>query len=251
MSYNPLRGASYLLQGLALLTQPGLKRYVLVPLLINVAVFSAAIWYGVDRFGAAIAWLEQQLPSWLQWLDWLLWPLFVIALLVILFYSFTLVANFLAAPFNGLLAERAEALLTGQPPEDAMTLGQMAKDLPGILWEETKKLAYALLWTIPFLILAVVIPVIGPLIWFLFTAWMLAVQYSDFPMGNHGLRFRDQRACLRERSLVALGFGGAAAGLTVIPVLNFVAMPAAVAGATIMWVRVMQETQTARTKALR
>jgi CysZ protein len=69
---------------------------------------------------------------------------------------------------------------------------------------------------------------------------MLAVQYSDFPMGNHGLKFRDMRATLRRRRFLSIGFGAAAAGLTMIPVVNFIAMPAAVAGATAMWVRELQ-----------
>jgi CysZ protein len=44
------------------------------------------------------------------------------------------------------------------------------------------------------------------------------------------------RATLRRRRALSLGFGAAAAGLTTIPILNFVVMPAAVAGATAMWV---------------
>ncbi|NBC47838.1 MAG: sulfate transporter CysZ, partial [Gammaproteobacteria bacterium] len=106
---DPITGAACLLQGLSLIARPGLRRFVLVPLLINVAVFTAAIWYGIARFADAVAWMEAQLPGWLHWLDWLLWPLFVLALLIVVFYSFTLVANLIASPFNGLLAERAEA----------------------------------------------------------------------------------------------------------------------------------------------
>jgi CysZ protein len=249
MSSNPVRGAAFMLDGLTLLSRPGLKRYVAIPFLINLLVFTGAIWYGLARFGDAVAWMEQQLPAWLQWLDWLLWPLFVLALLVIVFYSFTLVANFLASPFNGLLAEKAEALLTGRAVDEPLDTAKLIKELPQTLWDEVRKVLYALVWTIPFLILAFVVPLIGPLIWFLFSAWMLAVQYSDFPMGNHGLLFRDQRACLRERRFTAIGFGAAATGLTMIPILNFIAMPAAVAGATAMWVKVMQETRTAQAKA--
>lgn len=241
MSSNPTRGAAFMLDGLSLLTRPGLRRYVIVPLLINITVFTGAIWYGVSRFQDAVAWMEKQLPAWLHWLDWLLWPVFVLALLIIVFYTFTLLANLLASPFNGLLAEKVEALLTGRPVTDPVDVGKLVKELPGILWDETKKVLYALLWSIPFLILAFTVPVVGPVIWFLFTAWMLAVQYSDFPMGNHGLLFREQRACLRKRRMLALGFGSAAAGLTMIPVVNFVVMPAAVAGATCMWVNGLRE----------
>jgi len=249
MSSNPVRGAAFMLDGLALLSRPGLKRYVVIPFLINLGVFGAAVWYGIARFGDAVTWMERQLPSWLHWLDWLLWPLFVLALLMIVFYSFTLVANIMASPFNGLLAEKAEALLTGRALDEPIDYPKLIRELPVTVLDEIKKVLYAILWSIPFLILAFVVPVVGPLIWFLFTGWMLAVQYSDFPMGNHGLLFRDQRACLRERPLTSLGFGAAAASLTLIPVLNFIAMPAAVAGATRMWVDVMQRTQTAQAKS--
>ena len=55
-------------------------------------------------------------------------------------------------------------------------------------------------------------------------------------MGNHGLRADEQKLCLRKKRLMSLGFGGAVSVATMIPVLNFLVMPAAVAGATAMWV---------------
>jgi CysZ protein len=55
-------------------------------------------------------------------------------------------------------------------------------------------------------------------------------------MGNHGLRFGEQKKRLRQKRFLSLGFGGAVSIAVMIPVLNFLAMPAAVAGATAMWV---------------
>jgi len=112
MTVNPIGGAGYLLRGMRLITQLGFRRFVFMPLLINILVFSAAIWYGFSRFKSFLAWMESELLSWLQWLDWFLWPMFILALVVFVFYSFTLVANLLAAPFNGLLAEKVERHLT-------------------------------------------------------------------------------------------------------------------------------------------
>jgi CysZ protein len=40
---------------------------------------------------------------------------------------------------------------------------------------------------------------------------------------------------------VAFGFGGAALVLTLIPVVNFIAVPTAVAGATALWVGELRE----------
>jgi len=239
MAVNPVSGAGYLLKGMGLIARPGLRRFVLVPLLINIAVFSAAIWYGVDRFETFVAWMESSLPDWLSWLEWLVWPLFVLALLVVVFYSFTLVANLIAAPFNSLLAEKVELHLTGRPLSEGGGIGLAMRELVPTMIDEVRKLAYSLLWAIPFLILFLIpgINLAAPVLWFLFTAWMLTVEYADYPMGNHGLKLREIRARLRRRRLLGLGFGAATAGLTLVPVLNFIAMPSAVAGATALWVR--------------
>lgn len=238
MPVSATSGARYLLRGLRLIAQPGLRRFVLVPLLINVLVFSAAVWYGVVSFETFIAWMQSKVPAWLQWLEWVLWPLFVLALLIVVFYTFTLVANLLAAPFNGLLAEKVELHLTGRPLNEGGGLKKVLIELAPTLIDELRKLLYILLWAVPFLLLFLIpgVNVAAPLLWFLYTAWMLAFEYSDYPMGNHGLRLRAIRGRLRRRRALALGFGATAAGMTMIPVLNFVVMPSAVAGATAMWV---------------
>ena len=238
MSVDPASGAGYLLTGIGLISRPGLRRYVIVPLLINILVFTAGIAAGVSWFEGFITWMHGRIPGWLQWLDWVLWPLFVLLLLVLVVYGFSLLANLIAAPFNGLLAQKVELLLTGRPlePDGGGGAARMLKDLVPTLWDESRKLLYALLWAIPFLLLLFV-PLVGPVLWFLFTAWILAVQYADYPMGNNGLKFPEQRRRLRERRGLWLGFGAATAGLSLVPVLNFIVMPSAVAGATALWVR--------------
>jgi CysZ protein len=239
MAVNPVSGASYMIKGMGLIMAPGLRRFVLVPLLINVAVFSSAIWYGVTAFESFILWMESKVPSWLQWLEWLLWPLFVLTLLILVFYGFSLVANLIAAPFNGLLAEKVELHLTGRPLTEGGGLRRALRELVPTLIDELGKLLYALLWAIPFLILFLIpgINLAAPVLWFLYSAWMFTLEYTDYPMGNHGIKAREMRARLRQRRLLGLGFGAATAGLTMVPVVNFIVMPSAVAGATAMWVR--------------
>jgi CysZ protein len=55
-------------------------------------------------------------------------------------------------------------------------------------------------------------------------------------MSNHGILFRQQRQRLRQQRMLVMGFGSAVMLLTLVPVVNFLAMPAAVIGATLMWV---------------
>ena len=234
MNNNPALGAGYLLQGLRLLLRPGLKRYLIVPLLINILVFSLIGWIGFGQFEGV---LDRFLPesSWLHYFRWLLWPLFALAFLLIMFYGFTVIANLLAAPFNGRLAEKVEQALTGNKPPEAA--GSIAAAVLPAMASEVRKILYFLVRAIPMLLLFLIpgLQIIAPFLWLAFSAWFLSLEYMDYPMGNHGLDFRAQLGALKKNRLTALGFGGGLTLLMMIPVLNFAAMPAALAGATAMW----------------
>ncbi len=231
---NPFCGARYLLHGIKLLLRPGLRRYVILPLLINILVFSLLIWVGISQFTDLLNWMLPQ-DSWLSYLEFLLWPLFAVAAILVTFYSFTILANLFAAPFNGLLAERVELMLTGKLPANSEQ--SFVRSVWPALRSELIKLAYFLLRALPLLLLFVVpgVNLIAPILWFLFGVWYLALEYADYPMANSGLAFKDQRLQMKQVRLAAIGFGGSLTLLMMVPVLNFVAMPAAVAGATAMW----------------
>lgn len=235
MQNSPLKGLSYLSDGFALMLKPGLRRFVFIPVLINTTLFSLLIYFGASEFSALV---DRLLPGWLEWLRWILWPLFALSVLLISFYLFTIVANFIGAPFNGLLAEAVENRLTNKPLPAGMSWGTLLKNLPGTLWIEVRKILFFLKWALPIGILFFIpgINLIAPFIWLLFSAWMISLEYTDYPMGNHGIVFVQQRKILRQKRFTALGFGLGALGATMIPIVNFFVMPAAVCGATKMWV---------------
>ena len=192
-------GFRFVSKGFGLINQPGVRAFVVVPLIINITLFSIGIWYAGSQFSYFLDWLFSYLPGWLDWLRWILWPLFAITILVAVFYTFTLIANFIAAPFNSLLAERLEMKLTGQPLEGGeSSLKALLKGAGEAFMNELKKFGYLLLWVIPLLILTVipVINIVAPFAWAAFSAWMLALEYTDYPMGNHQMFFKDERALL-------------------------------------------------------
>jgi CysZ protein len=230
-------GPTYLLEGVRVLRKPGLRRFVLMPLLINVLLFGGLIGLAYGWVDDSSRYLVAKLPDWLHWLSYLVIPVFVLTSLVVIFYGFSIVANLIAAPFNGMLAEAVECHLTGRRLEGDWR--QLLRDvLPSIL-SELRKLLYFALRALPLLVLLLVplVNVAASVLWVLFSAWMMTVQYVDFPMANHGLFFKDQRARLRKRPLLAWSFGGLVMLATLVPVLNFFVMPAALAGATVLWVR--------------
>jgi CysZ protein len=239
MNFSPITGVRYLFQGLLLLTKPGIRTYAIIPLLINIVLFGLGLWYGLSQFQLFLDWAAGFLPSWLQWIEWLLIPLFLLTMGVAVFFTFSMVANVVAAPFNSILSERVELYLRGKEADVASGgMKEVFLRLIPLIWNEINKVAYNILWTIPFLLLFL-IPVVNlaaPFLWLLFSAWILAIQYADIPMGNHDISGKEVRKQLREKRAMSLGFGGVTLLMTSIPLFNFLVMPTAVAGATAMWV---------------
>ena len=238
MIHQSISGVFYLLKGISLLFKPGIRLFVILPLLINFILFSLFIWLGISYFSEVMNNYIPRLPDALQWLEWLLWPLFVVSFLLIGFYCCLLIANLVAAPFNGLLSEAVEHYLT--PGTLKSTQGWMAiiKEIVPVLINEARKFGYFCLRALPLLLLFIIpgINIIAPLLWILFSAWLLALEYADYPMSNHGILFDELRVKLKAKRFVAIGFGSGIMLLTIIPVINFIVIPIAVAGATVMYI---------------
>ncbi|WP_339673130.1 sulfate transporter CysZ [Dasania marina] len=238
MKGNLLEGADYLAQGFKLITQPGLRLFVIIPLLINIGIFALLLSLTFQQFSQWIDDLMAWLPSWLEFLRWIVWPLTVVFVLAISSYLFSTIANLIASPFNGLLAEKVEERLTGEPVNGPETFAQLLLMVPKSFAREFQKIMYYL----PLALLALVITfiplinVISPLLWFLLGSWMMSIQYCDFPMDNNQRSFKAMKIALSQYRLTSSGFGMIVMAGTMVPLVNFVIMPAAVCGATIYWV---------------
>lgn len=244
------RGARFYRRGFGLLRQPAVRPFVIGPIVINTVLFVLMISWLKRQVDTLMGWLTGS--SWLQWLAgleafaWLvgliqavLWLVFGIGVLIGVFYVFALVANLIAAPFNSLLAEQVERhLLDREPDPQSSSWRSLLKSIPQTLLSELRKFVYLALWIVPLLILTFIpgLNLLSSIAWLWFSAWLVALEYADFPMGNHGHNFGAVRRRLRRHRATALGFGGVASVMQSIPLINLVAMPAAVAGATAMWV---------------
>ena len=97
MISNPITGAKYFLHGLKLINVPGVRRYAFTPLLINILIFVAALWFAFNQFESFITWALSGLPDWLSWLKWLMWPLFTLTFSTVVFFGFSIMANIIVA----------------------------------------------------------------------------------------------------------------------------------------------------------
>ncbi len=225
----------YFFQGLSLINTKGLRRFVLIPLSINLLLFATAFLYLLQQVQGWVNYLRGWIPDWPSFLSYLLWPILVLSVVLSLAFTFTMVANFIAAPFNALLAEKVEQHLTGHVFPDAGAAG-FVKDVPRMLGREWTKFLYCFPRAIGFFLLFLLIPVGGQIIWFLFTSWMMAIQYLDYPYDNHKVSFHAMRQSLRDDWTGSFGFGMTVSIASMVPFLNLLVMPVAVCGATAMWV---------------
>lgn len=232
-------GIGYFVLGFKLIQSKGIKRFVFIPLIINIILFGAAFTYLFGRIDELVTYFINLTPDWLAWIKdaiaFFVWPLAVITILLFSAYVFSTLANWIAAPFNGILSEKIELQLTGKE-DNTGTVFDAIKDVPRTFAREFIKLKYYLPRALVFLLAFFFLPVIGQIIWFVFGAWMMAVQYADYPYDNHKISFDKMRADLRQKSGRSLSFGGVVMVFSMIPVINLVVMPVAICGATAMWV---------------
>ncbi|WP_427833226.1 sulfate transporter CysZ [Actinobacillus pleuropneumoniae] len=231
-------GFHYFIYGWRLMLQRRLMPFVLIPVAINAVLMIALLWFFISHIAGWADWIVSFMPSWLDWLTMILVPLAVLSLIMLFYFTFTTITNFIAAPFNALLAEKVELQLTGEQLNN-MTVAEMLKDVPRMLKREWQKMAYSIPRFIALFLLSFV-PVVGqtvvPVLTFVFGAWLLAIQYCDYPFDNHKISFKRMRNALGQRKILNFTFGTFVSIFTALPFVNLVMMPVAVCGATAMWV---------------
>lgn len=233
----PIAGFVYILEGFQLIFKPGLRRFVVIPVMINILFFVLLFLLMRYYMGEFNAWFLQHLPAWLHWLSGVLWVFFFLSFLLIFIYTFVTIANLIAAPFNSFLAEKVELYLTGTIPPQRGWLENMA-DIPRTIGRQLALLGYYLPRALVLVVLFFipVVHIIVAVIWFLFNAWFMAITYVDYPTDNHRIPLSKVRTWLWERYGLSLSFGMGVVIVAMIPILNFFVIPAAVAGATKLWV---------------
>lgn len=240
---SPLATPALIIEGFKLLWHRRIRWLVIIPLIINILLFSAVTWVAGIWVGDWLNWLTATVPEWLQWLAWIIWLLFVLLVLVVYAFTFTLFANLIGSPFYGIIAERVIAMQRGDSEQIPQTLTMLLAIARDSFLRELQILAYLLPRTIGVLLVTFIIsfiPIINiaaPLIAGSWAAWTLAIQYFDYPADADQVAFREARQMAGKQRWLSLGFGFSALGAAAIPVLNLLLLPATVIGGTLLWCR--------------
>jgi len=223
---NPLIAAQSVWQGMLLIKHKQLRKYIIIPILINFLLYSVMLYVGYEYVDGLML---QFIPDWLQWLSWLIYPLFFISFFLAGFFTFTLLANLIASPFYGELSAKTQQLLNESTEE------MVTHSFISIIGSELKRIVYLLSRSIPIVILSIIpgINIIAPLLWGVFGAWGISMEYLAYPLENEGVLFQQQRAMQKTIRVGALSFGGIVLLGLAVPVINMIMPPIAVISATI------------------
>jgi len=242
-------GTRYVAQGFDLAKKPGIRPYMMVPLIVNIIFFSVAGYLAIGGINDLSEYLRVEPDFGWQWVNTLIeatvdtfrWLLIVLAILFLLFFLgsiFTMMTHLLISPFIGLMGEKVE----GELRETRFPDESIARIAGRTIKREFHKFRYwairALGWGLLALLLGF-IPVIGAagaIIWYVFGAWILAMQYIDVPADNNGVPFEEVLAMMRKHRSEVMGFGGVIMLLTATPIVNLFIIPVAVAGGVAFWV---------------
>ncbi|MCY4013411.1 MAG: sulfate transporter CysZ [Gammaproteobacteria bacterium] len=229
-------GASCFIDGARLARSKPLRRFVWAPLLASLVCVALLLGVGYTWVADASSWVVAATPAWLSWLGHVVAALLYVLGLIVAGWLVGLIAVLVASPFLGALSAGAEREQFGTSPSYAPSVAAAVSEA---LRRETRKLRYHLP-RLAGLLLLTLIPVVNvgaPFVWFVFGAWMLAVQFVDYAAENRGLDFAETLAVLRANRAAALGFGAVAGALLAIPFAALVVIPAAVCGGALLWRR--------------
>ncbi|MEW6233309.1 MAG: EI24 domain-containing protein [Chloroflexota bacterium] len=229
-------GLGYPFRALGFLCRhPRLLRFVLLPFLINLTVFTVAVSLGLRFFDQTVLALLPQGEAW-YWvlLHYLLWLVAALVTAVLVFFLFAVVGNLLAAPFNDILAARAVEILTGRHEEEPFCWTSLLRDSRRVLADEIRKIGLFLLGMLVLLSLNF-LPGLGSLLYavlsVLWTTFFLVVEYTGYVFGRLRIPFPGQRRFVLGHKALAFGFGLGLLALLAVPFLQFLAIPLGVIGA--------------------
>lgn len=148
-----------------------------------------------------------------------------------------LLSSVLAGPFNGMLSEEVERLAKGNPAPP-FSIKTMVRDaLLTIRLEGGKLLIYGLVMG-PLFIASLLIPVVGQGLYsifgVLFTMFFFSVDYTDWPLARRGHGAVARLRLVRAHFSRMFGLGVGVWLFLMIPFINLLFMPAAVAGGTLL-----------------
>ena len=154
--------------------------------------------------------------------------LMLLLTLLIAYFLYLPVARVLLAPFSEALSRRSAAIDTGR------TIRQNGQGWARAMWEGLKLVIFQAAVALAALALGLAFPPVGAPAGVAVAIFLGGLDFIDVPLSTRGLRLRKKLGLIWRNKSLALGFGAAAYLMLLIPVINMLALPVGVVGATLL-----------------
>ena len=234
---HPFRGVSYLF------THGGLKRYAVLPLILNLIMYALALvvfFYFLWRWDIGIVewdfWgpVGRNLAAAVNWLGWTLKLVVAMAALALSFFTFTGVGMVIASPLNDILSEKVEVSYCGSDDKLDLPFRFTAGAALVSLFDSVSNLIRQLTYTVLALVF-LFIPLIGFIPMMLVGAYFSGFGFVDTAMARNYLRPKHKKLIVRKRFWEILGFGLAMQVVFAIPFLGILLLPVGVTSGTLIY----------------
>jgi CysZ protein len=205
-----------------LIRNPALLSLSLIPMLLTLVLLLG--------LAVAGAWVVGRLLGDTLSVEWRIFAqilMFLLALLIA-YFLYLPVARVLLAPFAEALSRRAHAINAGR------AMSQNNQGWARAMWEGMKLVMFQLVVALAALALGLAFPPVGAPVGVAIAIFLGGLDFFDIPLSTRGLRLRKKLRVIWRNKSLALGFGAAAYLMLLIPVINMMALPVGVVGATLL-----------------
>lgn len=208
--------------------RPGILLWLVPPLLITLLLDVLVFWF-------AFGWMRERIggwmPSWAQagWVVTGVQTFAAIGMLFLLGWTFAWVFLLLSSPFQDYISAAVEKDRGKFVPDPVGFRGFLKSISLSVLQS-----VILLLLTLPVMILGF-IPVVGPVLVFPWSAFVLGFSFFTIPAGRTARRLSDRVALARSHPKGMLGLGAVVALAAWVPFLNVLLLPVFVVAGTLLY----------------
>jgi len=215
---------------------PTLWKWIVAPAVITFLLLAGVVIGAVALANPVVVWLTSNLPSWLETVASSILNLIVVGGLAIAgLLVFVAIAGIIAGPFNELLSEAVEELVTGRRAPRFSLVAFLRGAVQGLV-HGLRRLVIAVIGIALVFALGFV-PGVGTiaaaLLGFWFAARAAAYDSFDAMLARRGLSYRRKLDYLAAHRGRTLGIGAGVAGLLLVPGVNLVALGLGAIAATL------------------
>ena len=218
--------------------RPAVLMWLIPPFVITLLLDVLVFWF-------AFGWMKDRIAGWLpHWaqVGWMVTGLQTVAaigLLLVLGWTFAWVFLLLSSPFQDYISAAVEKDRGKFVPDPAGFRGFLKSIALSVLQS-----VILLVLTVPVMILGIV-PVIGPVLVFSWSAFVMGFSFFTIPAGRTARRLSDRVALARNHPKGMIGLGAIVAVAAFVPFLNVVFLPVFVIAGTLLYLEAHDEDEAA------